>query len=199
MTGWNPFCSCPCPKRVGVDEFSLHEERLNSHLGAYDMERVDVSGDGNCLFYALTYGLIYRMKTEHNGFGHSIAERFPLSIDLPPQIFADRLRQICVDQWRSKSDFYSEFVATRQISFKDEVKKFAHNRVYNTVLGDIVPMTIADTLNVHIIIFTSLSHLPRIDVKPTIENPSVSLPSTTIFLAYNQCDRGHYDAAYPRY
>jgi len=74
------------------------------------------------------------------------------------------------------------------------------NGVSESTLGDIVPLTIANTLNVNITIFTSLSDLPRIDVEPEYAGNS-SLPLSTrktIYLAYNQHGLGHYDAAYPR-
>ena len=198
---WNPFDCCSRKAKVTAiqDDYFQHEQQLSFNLAQYDMQRVDVRGDGNCLFYALSYGLIDRMKTEKNGFGHQVQRVFPLSADLHPKEFADRLRQICVNQWKSKGNLYRQFIDTHRISFDKELRKFAHDGVCDSALGDIVPLTIANALNVQIIIFTSLSHLSRIDVKPMKGQSTAGIPFTTIFLAYNQHSLGHYDAAHPRY
>ena len=180
------------------DEFLYHEQQLNRNLAKYGIERMPVKGDGNCLFYALAEGLLYEMKYDPDDFGVQMRR----SLRLPSQYrlvdFADRLRQICVDQWRLHEDYYSQFVDQEKVAFLKEVKKFSKNGVSDSTLGDIVPLTIANTLNINITIFTSVLDLPRIDVKP--ERKSNVLPSIrkTIYLAYNQYGLGHYDAAYPR-
>jgi hypothetical protein len=201
MSFWNPFCSCQRQTKVSTsnNDFVQHENQLNSNLVRNEIQRIYVRGDGNCLFYALTYGLIEAMKNERNGFGFSVQRRFPLSVELHPKDFADRLRQISVEQLKTKSNFYRQFVATNRKSFDDEVRKFAHDGVCDSALGDIVPLTIANALNVQIIILTSLPHLSRIDVKPMKGQITTGIPFTTIFIAYNQYGLGHYDAAYPRY
>ena len=201
MSCWNPFDCCSRKAKVAAieDDYLQHEQQLTLTLAQYDMQRVDVRGDGNCLFYALSYGLIHRMKTEKNGFGSQVQRRFPLADDLHPAEFANRLRQICVSQWKTKGDFYRQFIDTRRSSFDKELQKFAHDGVCDSALGDIVPLTIANALNVQIIIFTSLSHLSRIDVKPMKGQSTAGIPHTTIFLAYNQHSLGHYDAARPRF
>lgn len=179
------------------DDFLYHEQQLNRNLAKHDIVRLPVKGDGNCLFYALAEGLMYEMKVDGQ-FGLHLRQLFRLPIDFRLVHFADRLRQICVDQWRVNEDYYSQFVVQEKVTFLKEVKKFSKNGVSDSTLGDIVPLTIANTLNVNITIFTSVSDLPRIDVKP--EHKSNLLPYTrkTIYLAYNQCGLGHYDAAYPR-
>jgi hypothetical protein len=78
------------------------------------------------------------------------------------------------------------------------MKIITKNGVSDSILGDIVPLTIANTLNVKITIFTSVLDLPRIDVKPERKNASLLSTRKTIYLAYNQYGVGHYDAAYPR-
>ncbi|UJR30368.1 hypothetical protein I4U23_017903 [Adineta vaga] len=180
------------------DEFLYHEQQLNRNLSKYGIERLPVKGDGNCLFYALAEGLMYEMKYDPDEFGLPLRR----SLRLPTQFrlvdFADRLRQICVDQWRLNEDYYSQFVDREKIVFLKEVKKFSKNGVSDSTLGDIVPLTIANTLNINITIFTSVLDLPRIDVKAEHKNSLLSSTRKTIYLAYNQYGLGHYDAAYPR-
>ena len=179
------------------EEFLIHERQLNRNLAQHDIVRLPVKGDGNCLFYALAEGLMYEMKIDVEFHSH-LRQLFRLSADLRLAEFADRLRQICVDQWRINEDYYSQFVVKEKVAFLKEVKKFSKNGVSDSTLGDIVPLTIANSLNIHITIFTSVSDLPRIDVKPEYRSQLLPYTRKTIYLAYNQSGLGHYDAAYPR-
>jgi hypothetical protein len=195
MTSYNPFCSCSRHNEVhnSDDDFILHEQILNSNLAARGMQRLKVKGDGNCLFYALAQGLMYEMNMDPNTFAYQF-ETFGLSSNFSVSDFANCLRKICVDQWKSNEHFYSQFVDTQNKSFHKEIKKFSKNGVSDSILGDIVPLTISNTFNIEILIFTSVSNLSQIDIKPT----NGSLSQKVIYLAYNQCGMGHYDAAYPR-
>jgi hypothetical protein len=191
----NRFCLCSRRNEVhqSDEEFYHHEQQLNRNLIDYGFQRLQVKGDGNCLFYALAEGLIYEMKIDPYRFAVQL-QTFGLDINYRLTDFANRLRQICIEQWRFYEQFYSQFVDTQCISFLKEVKKFSKTGVSDSILGDIVPLTISNALNIKIIIFTSVSNLSRIDIKPTNTNTS---PEKTIFLAYNQHGIGHYDAAYP--
>lgn len=191
------FCSRHNAVHQAENDSDFHEQQLNQNLKNYNIHRVRVKGDGNCLFYALAEGLIYEMKMDPNVFCLKL-EEFGLSLNISSREFADRLRKLCVDEWKSKEQFYSQFVNTEQISFLKEVKKFSKSGVSDSTLGDIVPLTISNILNIEIVIFTSVSNLSRIDVKPESRHDMSSLPQKIIYLAYNQCGVGHYDAAYPR-
>lgn len=180
------------------DEYLYHEQQLNRNLAKHGFERLPVKGDGNCLFYALAEGLMYEMKVDPHEFGLQIRQLFRLPSNFRLVDFANYLRQMCVDQWRLHEDYYSQFVEKEKVTFLKEVKKFSKNGVSDSTLGDIVPLTIANALDIKITIFTSVSNLPRIDVKPEHKNNSSSFSQKTIYLAYNQYGIGHYDAAYPR-
>ena len=195
MPSKNPFCLCSRGNEVhnSDEEFTEHEQQLNRNLNDYGFQRLQVKGDGNCLFYALAEGLIHDMKMDPYRFAIQL-QTYGLYVNSRLTDFADRLRQICIEQWRLYEQFYSQFVDTQRISFLKEVKKFSKTGVSDSILGDIVPLTICNAFNIKIVIFTSVSNLSRIDIKST--NPD-TLPQKTIFLAYNQHGIGHYDAAYP--
>ena len=181
------------------DEYLYHEEQLNRNLSRNGFQRLPVKGDGNCLFYALAEGLVYEMQVDPNYFGATMRNSLRLPRNLRLGDFADRLRQLCVEQWRSYEDYYSQFVDQEKVAFLKEVKKFSKNGVSDSILGDIVPLTVANALDIHITIFTSVADLPQINVKSE-HKPVTSLgPRKTIYLAYNQFAGGHYDAAYPRH
>jgi hypothetical protein len=196
MPSKNPFCLCSSRRNEvhnSDEEFSQHEQQLNQNLNDYNFQRLQVKGDGNCLFYALAQGLIHEMKMDPYRFAVQL-ETYGLYINYRLTDFANRLRQICIEQWRLYEQFYSQFVDTQRTSFSKEVKKFSKTGVSDSILGDIVPLTISNAFNIKIVIFTSVSNLSRIDIKPT--NPD-TIPQKIIFLAYNQHGIGHYDAAYP--
>ena len=191
-----PICLCGTKVHHSDGDFLRHEEQLNQNLRDYGFQRYPVKGDGNCLFYALAQGLIYEARKDPNSFGNHL-QRVHLSADLHLVHFSKRLREICIEQWRTYEQFYNQFVPIPQAKFRREVQKFSKTGVCDSALGDIVPLTVSNALSIQIIIFTSVLNLSRIDIKPTNENIS-SLPTLKqIFLAYNQYGRGHYDAAYP--
>ncbi|CAF0796683.1 unnamed protein product [Didymodactylos carnosus] len=171
------------------DDAQLHERRLNRNLEQYGFSRRPVKGDGNCLFYALTEGIAYEMRVDEN-FAYSIHALMNLPQKTDMTHFANLLRQLCVDQWRTNQQYYSNFV-DKKVTFLKEVKKFSKNGVSESILGDIVPLTICNALNINVTIFTSVSDLPVIEVKS--ESPGKNVK--TIYLAYNQHGAGHYDAA----
>ena len=178
-------------------QFLKHEKQLTDNLAGYNMKRLRVRGDGNCLFYAIAEGLHYRMARDPNGFAFHVERQYQLSVETPMNNFADRLRKLCVDKWKENQQFYEQFLTKQKISFPTEVAKYAKSGVCDSPLGDIVPLTIANAFNVQVVIFTSLAPLSRVDVKP---DPGVTLafvPPKTVFLAYNQHGLGHYDAVFP--
>lgn len=197
MKLYNSFCLCSRSSEINTsdEEFLFHEQELNRNLMEYGFQRLQVKGDGNCLFYALAQGLIHEMKMDPDNFSWDL-QVFGLSANIRLVDFATRLRQICIEQWKLNEQFYSQFVDTHNIIFSKEIKKFSKTGVSDSTLGDIVPLTISNTLNINIIIFTSVSNLSRIDIKPTNGNNS---SEKIIYLAYNQYGIGHYDAAYPRH
>lgn len=187
--------SSSASQRQSDDDYLFHEQQLQENLSSHGFQRLPVKGDGNCLFYALAEGLMYEMNNDPHEFGSALRH----AVQLPNRSvrlgeFADRLRQFCVGQWRLNEDYYSQFVDQEKVFFAKEVKKFSKNGVSESILGDIVPLTMANALDLHITIFTSVSDLPRIDVKSERKQ---SLLRKTIYLAYNQYGSGHYDAAYP--
>lgn len=190
----------PSPTRIRPidDEFLQHERQLNYNIVGYDMQRIRVKGDGNCLFYAIAEGLIYRMDRDPDGFAFHVHRQHHLTSRTPIDQFADRLRKLCVEQWKHNEQFYKHFVTKQKISFQKEASRYGKSGVCDSPLGDIVPLTIANAFNVQIIIFTSLAPLSRIDVKPDPQHNLAFIPSKTIFLAYNQYGLGHYDAALPK-
>lgn len=198
MSTWKSFCCCPCGTKIyhSDDEFLRHEEQLNQNLRDYGFQRYGVKGDGNCLFYALAQGLIYEMRKDPNGFAASLGT-FRLFANMHLSDFSQRLREICIEQWRLYEQFYNQFVPTPQANFVKEIKKFSKTGVCESALGDIVPLTLSNALNIQIVIFTSVSNLSRIDVKPTYVKTTSLTSLKLIFLAYNQYGFGHYDAAYP--
>ncbi|UJR16185.1 hypothetical protein I4U23_003095 [Adineta vaga] len=199
MKFFNPFCSCSHRNQIqqSTEDFQFHEQQLNWNLTDHNIQRLHVDGDGNCLFYALAEGLIHEMTNDPYQFAMHL-QTFGLKIHSGLVDFAKTLRQICVTQWKLNEQYYSQFVNTERISFLKEVKNFSKTGVSDSSLGDIVPLTIANVLNIKIVIFTSVSNLSRIDIKPENGMHSDSSSQKTIYLAYNQYGSGHYDAAHPR-
>ncbi|CAF0868429.1 unnamed protein product [Didymodactylos carnosus] len=173
------------------DTYQLHDKQLNRNLERRGFIRLPVRGDGNCLFYALAEGILHEMHVDKD-FDYRIQTLMNFTHKRTIAHIASLLRQLCVDQWKKNQQFYSNFI-DQKVTFLKEVKKFSKNGVSESILGDIVPLTICNALNIHVTIFTSVSDLPLIEVKSdSIFGEGIK----TIYLAYNQNGAGHYDAAY---
>ena len=87
---------------------------------------------------------------------------------------------------------YESFVPCYGLEFEyvTEANAFLENGVYNTSIGDLMPLAIATVLQASLVIITSNSQMP-----PMYVVPMVGTVEGSIFLIYNPTGAGHYDAA----
>ena len=86
---------------------------------------------------------------------------------------------------------YRGFTELSVLEFKNEAQKFLIDGFYNSPLGDIMPLAMANILSVDILVFTAQPHNPILFVSPSVPTASHG----TIFIVYDFNGPGHYDAA----
>jgi hypothetical protein len=77
------------------------------------------------------------------------------------------------------------------MDYISETINFETSGYFNSDLGDLMPIAMANVLRIPIVIVTSESHTPLISVCPE----ETILYSTPLFLTYSRLGAGHYDAA----
>ena len=176
------------PQTANVDE-QQHESALTNVLSAWNFHRIEVPGDGDCLFTSvITYLLLYQ---EHPGYNE-----LSLLLGYSPnsgrtQDMIKALWELVVQEWLGeKSDSYQSFLTGQQL--QREANHFLEMGEYPGDVGDLVLMAVSNILKIPIVIFTSIQNLPIIIQHPTTHGAIHAQP---IFLTYQQHGPGHYDVA----
>lgn len=97
-----------------------------------------------------------------------------------------KLREILVREWLgpNKADYCIW-------DFDSEASRFLQDGYYFSMLGDAMPLAMANALKSNIMVFQSTVNLPVTYISP--REPSCNI----IFIAYTDCGPGHYDSACP--
>lgn len=175
-------------------EVEQHEARLNSVVQSWGFAIQPVSGDGNCLFTAVSLSL----KTQTEEILSISADYFVKKniciTDIEVSEVAQALRRLMVQEWLlNKSDYTNFLTDDSAIDIDQEAVKFYHPRYFHGPLADTMVLALCNALQVNFIIFSSALHHPILHVTPR-ETCLPYLSKIVIYLAYHQYGAGHYDA-----
>lgn len=166
------------------DVIDMHAKRLDTVLKSWNFKRIAVSGDGNCLFYAVAHALLQK-----NNYA-SLAETLGFSTQTTQKELAKLLRQATVNEWLGEnSSHYQSFLTGDQLH--TQAHKFLQDGEYSGDLGDLVLPALVNVLSQPVTIFTSAENMPVVTLTPI---SSLVIDSHPLFVAYNQDKSGHYDA-----
>ena len=167
-----------------------HESRLSDILKAWNMCRYDVEGDGNCCFTAASLSLTLNWKAFSNDERSAFAA-LGLLPSMDVETLAAHLRKLVVDEWLTNASYYQSFMVD-SVQVEQEAVKFLDPGYFYGDLADTMVLSIANSLNVSIIVFSSIQCQPVIVITPRIQVTKLPL-----MLAYTQFGAGHYDAVMP--
>ena len=162
---------------------NTHSSRLDRVLTSWNFKRVPVSGDGNCLFYAVSYALL--QKNDSN-----VLQRLCCSPQTNVKELAKVLRQATVIEWLGENTHhYQSFLTHSQLC--EQAQQFLQDGEYSGDMGDLVLPALVNVLSLPVIVFTSVENMPVMTLLPISSVPTDSHP---LFIAYNQDGSGHYYA-----
>ena len=171
------------------------DSNLDEVLSSWNFRRVEVLGDGNCLFTSLAHSLVIRVNSGEQAIITQL-----LAIGIPEQHMRDiayirrHLRVRMVQEWNNHIDYYQGFI-TEDLALISH--SFLDNSQFSGSAGDLMVLTLANVLQIPINIFTSVSNMPLICILPT-NNSFIS--TSPLCLAYTQDNAGtpgHYDYVVP--
>ena len=160
--------------------------QLESVLSSWNLKRIPVPEDGNCLFTAL----LQRLQSKNE----NVAERLS-ALGLPMEkmhdinTIAELLRHCMVNEWIDNTEYYQGFVTT---DITAVVYQYQTSGQFTGDLGDLMVLTLANVLHMPITIFTSVVNMPVVCITPTMQVADSAQP---LFLTFIQEGPGHYDYA----
>ena len=174
-------------------DLAEHHKRLDNTLAAWNMKRVPVDGDGDCIFHSVACGL-QQLAGADNAQALTILRTASTNSTSAMEHLVSHLRQLVVSEWMGpNSDEYQSFLASTQLLA--EAPRFLQHGVHCGELGDLVITAMANALKIPIVVFTSAANFPLTTVMPTY---SIAATSEPIYVALTQCGAGHFDAVMPR-
>ena len=164
-------------------------KRLTDVLKSWNLVRVEVPGDGNCLFTSVAISITSICQQNQSPL---VAIIQALGID-PYHDSVDTivkaLRRAVVNEWTGQhSQEYTAFLSHTQI--EEEGQQFLQNGEFSGELGDLVIAALSNILHSPIVLFTSIPNLPFLVISPSHEMMNNPQP---IHLAFTQQGPGHYD------
>ena len=156
-----------------------HVVRLDHVLSSWNFRRIPVSGDGNCLFYAVSLALLQKNKKK-------MLQRLGCSSQTDVKELARVLRQATVTEWLGEnSQYYQSFLTHDQL--REQAQRFLADGEYCGDLGDLVLPALVNALSLPITVFTSAENMPVLMLLLMLL-PISSIPydSHPLFIAYNQ-------------
>ena len=158
-----------------------HKSRLRDTLKSWNFILEPVCPNGNCFFTSIALNLIHNGKENDN-----ILKRIGIKTDEPITLLVQKLREMLVKEWLGPNR--ADYCIWDADEFDSEANKFLQDGYYFSLLGDAMPLALANALNTNIVIFRSTLNLPVTYVSPRESSSNI------IFTAYTDCGPGHYDS-----
>ena len=126
---------------------------MENVLKSWNFKRLPVSGDGNCLFYAVAYSLLYRIRSERT---NQLLLKFNFSTDYshPVQYLAKKMREAVVLEWTGENTMYYQSFLTQQ-QLQEEAHRFLHDGEFIGDVGNLVLPALVTVLAIPMTVFTS--------------------------------------------
>ena len=150
--------------------------------------------DGDCLFSAVAFQLQSRYPRE--------GKESPLNLHLHTleieadqsdfQTTARRLRELTVQEFLGarRDECVSYLDGSHRNQSAEMANNFENRGFFDCELGNATPLALANTLQVPLVIISSIENFPVIPINPR-ETPLTDIP---LYIAYQRVGAGHYDA-----
>ena len=171
---------------------SEQSAQIDNLLASWNMKRITVPGDGNCLFTSIALGLIQRVQTGDESAIECLHTLGVSDENLQDVNYIQKLLRIrMVEEWNNNQEYYQGFIITDISTLTHE---YLESGQFAGCLGDLMVLTLSNVLQTPITVFTSIPNIPLLCIMPTTQTVLTTQP---IFLVYTHTGPGHYDCALP--
>ena len=161
---------------------------LIEQLSNYGLVLSESAKDGNCFFNSVATNVMCS-ACSWEGVLKELGIMNKDSHDIPEDL-QTRLREHFVAEIMGERKYeYKQFITMDR--YDAEAQKFSVDGYYNSEMGDLMPLAMANLLQSHIIIFTVNAQ------KPFYVSPNNNQQDRAIFLVYDPRGSGHCNAAIP--
>lgn len=135
-TETNVLSSIENVQKSRASELDSNLHRLENVLKSWSFKRLPVTGDGNCLFYAVAYSLLCRRQ-------HECVQQLLLKFDCMPdntqpvKHLTAKLREAVVQEWLGENTLYYQSFLTHQ-QLQVEAHRFLRDGEFAGDIGDLV-------------------------------------------------------------
>lgn len=167
-------------------------ERLTSILNAFGCQQLPMPADGDCFLHCMSISLSSFLTGENSNLTSYLIS-IGISVEMPNEDKIHLLRRLIVQEFMGPNrHVYESFMITSTTdSYESEAQKFLESGHYDSELGNCVPLTMSNILQIPLVIFTSMENYPITQVIPRTR----VLSEVPIYLAYSHSDSGHYNLA----
>jgi hypothetical protein len=130
------FAFGTCIDKTVEEKESL--ERLQNTLASYNMELVNSSSDGDCLFTSIIFGLKQIVSSGKYEKYNEHLKNLNLCFDLDISLIVLHLRNLLVSEWLANASEYEDFVTSQEISFEELANSYRGRGVFAGELGNIM-------------------------------------------------------------
>ena len=175
---------------LGKEEMG-NDSELDMLLKSWNFRRVEVRGDGSCLFTSVAHSLIQRIET-----GDASILQILLQTGVPEQHLKDPeyivrlLRVRMVQEWNNNIEYYQGFLTDDLTAISHQ---FLDSSQFSGNAGDLMAFPIANVLQLPITIFTSAQNMPIICILPTTTSLISTKPLCLAYTQDNDQRPGHYE------
>ena len=164
-----------------------HQKRLADIVNSWGFQLHPVPGGGNCCFSAIAF-TIYIQRRDIELKQPRLLLDCGIKNNASIADISNQLRLIAVDEWMKNAEYYQNFLDGEH-KVTEEAPMFLLPGHFFGPLGNTMVVAISNALGLPIIVFSSASHYPVINIAPQV--CKVSIP---LYIAFNQSGAGHYDA-----
>ena len=170
----------------------IESSQIENMLSSWNLQKVNIPGDGNCLFTSVAFSLVQRIQSGDAYIIERLRDIGIHEIDMQDTNHIQKFLRIrMVEEWNTNQEYYQGFLTVDITTITHEFLQSGH---FSGCLGDLMVLTLANILQIPITIFTSVQNMPLLCIMPTTQITSITQP---IFLTYTQSGAGHYDCAVP--
>lgn len=166
-----------------------HTLRLDKLLKEHHLVRLQVPGDGNCMFNATAIQIGSNAET--------VRERICKHLETEPEnykkimpVSSDTVIPVSIE---TESESYKKIIPVSSDTYQSQVNKLRTIGHWNADIADLIPMALADVFQRNIMIYSSNIDNPVVHIHPTNGTPTVNSASPLMYSLLSIPGHEHYD------